>query len=143
MHEDITIVVFRVVQEALTNITRHAHASEIWIAIQVIKRQEVPMLQIEIRDNGKGMDSTQSTEGVGLVGMRERIESQQGSFKLMSGLDAGTLITGLIPLKSISPQSISPQSISSPSIPLEGQKQSPSQPSTLPTDSGANEYATF
>jgi len=56
------------------------------------------MLQIEIRDNGKGMDTTQATEGVGLVGMRERIESLQGSFKLMSGLQAGTLITGLLPL---------------------------------------------
>ncbi len=122
LNEDINIVAFRVVQEALTNITRHAHASEIWIAIQVIKRQEVPMLQIEIRDNGKGMASTQSTEGVGLVGMRERIESQQGSFKLMSGLDAGTLITGLIP--------------------LQGQRQTQPAPSSLPSDSGVNEYAT-
>lgn len=122
LSEDINIVAFRVVQEALTNITRHAHASEIWIDIQVIKRQEVPMLQIEIRDNGKGMDTTQSTEGVGLVGMRERIESQQGSFKLMSGLDAGTLITGLIP--------------------LQGQRQPPFKPATLPSDSGVNEYAT-
>ncbi|HSI45348.1 MAG TPA: sensor histidine kinase [Methylophilus sp.] len=119
LNEDINIVAFRVVQEALTNITRHAHASEIWIAIQVIKRQETPMLQIEIRDNGKGLDTTHSTEGVGLVGMRERIESQQGSFKLMSGLDAGTLITGLIP--------------------LQGQRE---KPATLPSDSGVNEYAT-
>lgn len=118
LHEDINIVAFRVVQEALTNITRHAKATEIWIAIQVIKRQEVPVLQIEIRDNGKGMDTAQSTEGVGLVGMRERIESQQGSFKLMSGSDAGTLITGLIP--------------------LQGQRE---KPATLPSDSGVNEYA--
>lgn len=98
LNEDINIVAFRVVQEALTNISRHAHASEVWIDIQVLKRQDKSMLQIEIRDNGKGMDTSQSTEGVGLVGMRERIESLQGSFKLMSGLQAGTLITGLIPL---------------------------------------------
>ncbi|HSH86071.1 MAG TPA: sensor histidine kinase [Methylophilus sp.] len=122
LSEDINIVAFRVVQEALTNITRHAQASEIWIDIQVIKRQEVPMLQIEIRDNGKGMDTTQSTEGVGLVGMRERVESQHGSFKLMSGLDAGTLITGLIP--------------------LQGQRPPSSRPATLSSDSGVNEYAT-
>jgi signal transduction histidine kinase len=98
LNEDINIVAFRVVQEALTNISRHAQASEVWIDIQCIKRQDKPMLQIEIRDNGKGMDTTQATEGVGLVGMRERIESLQGSFKLMSGPQAGTLITGLIPL---------------------------------------------
>lgn len=122
LNEDINIVAFRVVQEALTNITRHAQASEIWIDIQIIKRQDIPMLQIEIRDNGKGMDTTQSTEGVGLVGMRERIESLQGSFKLMSGLQAGTMITGLIP--------------------LHGLRQTLLQPSSSPAVSGVNDYAT-
>ncbi len=98
LNENINIVAFRVVQETLTNVTRHAHASEVWIDIQVIRRQNIPMLQIEIRDNGQGMDTSQSTEGVGLLGMRERIESLQGSFRLMSGPQAGTMITGLIPL---------------------------------------------
>jgi len=70
----------------------------VWIDIHIIKRLDKALLQIEIRDNGQGMDTTQATEGVGLVGMRERIESLQGSFKLMSGLQAGTLITGLLPL---------------------------------------------
>lgn len=79
------------------------------------------MLQIEIRDNGKGMDTTQATEGVGLVGMRERIESLQGSFKLMSGPQAGTLITGLIPLP----------------------EQQPSLTASISTPhSGVNDYAT-
>lgn len=123
LNEDINIVAFRVVQEALTNITRHAQASEIWIDIHVIQRQGASLLQIEIRDNGKGMDTTQSTEGVGLVGMRERIESQQGSFKLMSGLQAGTLITGLIPLQ-------------------ESQRKALSQPAPSPLASGVNNYAT-
>lgn len=100
LNEDINIVTFRVIQEALTNISRHAHASEVWIDIQVVKRQDKPMLQIEIRDDGKGMDTSLATEGVGLVGMRERIESLQGSFKLMTGVHAGTLITGCIPLPS-------------------------------------------
>ncbi len=98
LNEDTNIVAFRVIQEALTNITRHAQASEIWIDVQVITRQDSPMLQIEIRDNGQGMDTSQYTEGVGLLGMRERIESLKGSFRLMSGQQAGTLITGLIPL---------------------------------------------
>lgn len=123
LSEDINIVAFRVVQEALTNITRHAQASEIWINIQVIKRQGTSLLQIEIRDNGKGMDTAQSTEGVGLVGMRERIESQQGSFKLMSGLQAGTMITGLIPLQ-------------------ETQRNTLPQPAPSPLASGVNNYAT-
>lgn len=98
LNEDINIVAFRVVQEALTNISRHAQASEVCVDIQVITRQGKPMLQIEIRDNGKGMDMSQTSEGIGLVGMRERIESLQGSFKLMSGQQAGTLVTGLLPL---------------------------------------------
>lgn len=103
--EDINIVAFRVVQEALTNIARHAEATEVWIDAQVVLRANNPMLQIEIRDNGKGMDSSLPVEGVGLVGMRERIESLHGTFKLMSGPQAGTLITGLIPLTSLAGQS--------------------------------------
>jgi signal transduction histidine kinase len=123
LHEDINIVAFRVVQEALTNITRHAQASEIWVDIHIVSRQAGSWLQIEIRDNGLGMDTTQATEGVGLVGMRERIESQQGSFKLMSGLHAGTMITGLIPLAQV-------------------QRKQPPQSSPTPTASGVNDYAT-
>lgn len=98
LHEDVNIVAFRVVQEALTNITRHAAASEVWIDVQAITRRTGQVLKIEVRDNGKGMDTSLATEGVGLVGMRERIESLKGSFKLMSGVQAGTLITGLLPL---------------------------------------------
>ncbi|MFD1123518.1 histidine kinase [Methylophilus flavus] len=123
LHEDINIVAFRVVQEALTNITRHAQASEIWVDIHIVTRQGASLLQIEIRDNGLGMDTTQSTEGVGLVGMRERIESQQGSFKLMSGLQAGTMITGLIPLQ-------------------EEQRKKLPRTSLSPSASGVNDYAT-
>lgn len=98
LNEDINIVAFRVVQEALTNITRHAHASEVSINIQVINQETAPILQIEVIDNGKGMDSAQSTEGIGLVGMRERLESLQGIFKISGGINTGTVIKGLIPL---------------------------------------------
>lgn len=121
LSEDINIVAFRVTQEALTNIARHAQATEVWIDLQVIQRQDKTWLQIEIRDNGKGMDTTLASEGVGLVGMRERIESLHGSFKLMSGLQAGTLITGMLPLPT--------------------HKQA-SPASSLPTNPGVNDYAT-
>lgn len=99
--EDINIVAFRVVQEALTNISRHAEASQVCIELRCVQQNAEQLLQIEIRDNGKGMELSAPVEGVGLVGMRERIESLQGSFKLMSGPQAGTLITGLIPLRPI------------------------------------------
>lgn len=98
LHEDVNIVAFRVVQEALTNISRHAEASEVTIHIQLSKRQSTNSLQIEIRDNGKGMDMSKSTLGVGLIGMRERIESLKGSFQIVTASNAGTLIAGLIPL---------------------------------------------
>jgi signal transduction histidine kinase len=121
LNEDINIVAFRVTQEALTNIARHAQASEVWINLQVIQRQDKCWLQIEVRDNGKGMDTSQATEGVGLVGMRERIESLHGTFKLMSGLQAGTLITGILPLQA------HPQALPA---------------SSSPTNPGVNDYAT-
>lgn len=102
LNDDTNIVAYRVIQEALTNITRHARATEIWINISMSGSLKTAMLKIEIRDNGTGMDTLKSNEGVGLVGMRERIETLKGSFRIMSGENAGTLITGLIPLQSFS-----------------------------------------
>ena len=66
---------YRVTQEALTNVAKHAHATQVWVSLH--NQQEV--LTLNITDNGQGLQrSNSSTHGLGLTGMRERIASLQG-----------------------------------------------------------------
>jgi len=67
--------IYRVTQEALTNIAKHAHATQVWISIDL--HQDV--LTLSITDNGHGLQQTHHrSQGLGLTGMRERIASLQG-----------------------------------------------------------------
>ena len=66
---------YRVTQEALTNISKHAHATQVWISLDI--HQDV--LTLSITDNGQGLQQNQGrSHGLGLTGMRERIASLQG-----------------------------------------------------------------
>lgn len=94
--ETISIVIFRIIQEALTNISRHAQASHVHIFLKN-KNQE---LLVRIKDDGLGINSSPVTpNSFGLTGMRERIESLHGSFALASRPNAGLTITAIIPFK--------------------------------------------
>lgn len=66
---------YRVTQEALTNIAKHAHATQVWVSLS----HQQDALTLTITDNGQGLQPTHSsTHGLGLTGMRERIASLQG-----------------------------------------------------------------
>lgn len=66
---------YRVTQEALTNIARHAQASQVWVGLHI----HHGVLTLSITDNGRGLSHTpDATHGLGLVGMRERITRLQG-----------------------------------------------------------------
>jgi two-component system sensor histidine kinase UhpB len=93
----ITIQVFRVVQECLTNIVRHAEASEASIAIRIEQAPE-RMLLLEVRDNGRGYADGNIRTGFGLLGMKERIQSLGGEFSIDTGLQRGMRIAASIPL---------------------------------------------
>lgn len=98
LEENINIVAYRVVQEALTNVSRHAHASEVQIQLLLEHEQNKLFLKLDIYDNGIGMQTTSHVEGIGLIGMRERIESIQGRFQIQSLPNHGTRILCFIPL---------------------------------------------
>ena len=86
---DAELSIYRLVQEALTNIGKYAQASEVWVRL----RREAGALQIEITDNGKGFDTANLRVGShGLDGMRFRIESLGGSLTVVSGVGQGTRI---------------------------------------------------
>jgi signal transduction histidine kinase len=92
-------VLFRVAQEALTNVARHAKASRVEVIIQ--KLQDV--ICMIIKDDGKSfhVDHVMHGKGgkhLGLLGMRERLEMVGGSFEVESAPGNGTTITAKIPL---------------------------------------------
>ncbi len=93
-------VLYRVAQEALTNVARHAKAQEVEISIQKLADG---MICMNIKDNGQGfkMDFLQMVKNekrLGLIGMRERLEMVKGTFDVQSLEGQGTTVTALIPL---------------------------------------------
>jgi signal transduction histidine kinase len=87
-------IVYRLVQEALTNVIKHAHASH----VDVTARSVGGEIQISVSDNGEGFDPLAATTGRGLRGMQERIELLGGRIEVSSRPGAGTEITATVPL---------------------------------------------
>jgi signal transduction histidine kinase len=81
---DAETALFRIVQEALSNIYRHAGATKAWITL---RRQSDQSVSMEVRDNGEGLPegfSLTQSSGVGLAGMRERMKQLGGSLEVAS-----------------------------------------------------------
>ncbi|WP_207644269.1 sensor histidine kinase [Desulfitobacterium hafniense] len=91
---EIEIVVYRAVQESLTNVARHAEASRVSITLQVNEE----CLQLQVADNGKGMNPQDIHRGLGLLGMEERVKLAKGKFFLESQQGLGTRIMITLPL---------------------------------------------
>jgi two-component system sensor histidine kinase UhpB len=90
------LVIFRLVQEALTNVARHAAATQVRILIdRSASRQGIEVL---IADNGRGADLSVPRSGFGLVGMRERVAALGGSISLLGGQGEGFKVMAFIPL---------------------------------------------
>jgi len=96
LDERINITLYRIVQECLTNITRHADASRVSISLS----GEADSLELSVNDNGRGLKQTLPGGGLGLIGMRERAEGLAGEFTLESEEGAGVTIRVRIPLNS-------------------------------------------
>jgi PAS domain S-box-containing protein len=100
----IELVLFRCMQEALTNVHRHSGAS----VAEVLIRREPEQILLEVRDNGRGISpdllalfgQTGAGMGVGLSGMRERVRELGGEMKLEAAGDAGTRLRIAVPLAS-------------------------------------------
>ncbi len=91
--EEHKICVFRVVQEALNNVCRHARASSVEIALQSNERG----ISVKIRDDGRGFRLPRRN-GLGLIGMQERVESLGGRLTVDSEPGRGTTIEIALPL---------------------------------------------
>ncbi|MEO0455263.1 MAG: sensor histidine kinase [Cyanobacteria bacterium P01_A01_bin.114] len=91
--------VFRIVEEALTNIYKHSRATQVSIVLHTCLSQErQPVLCFKVKDNGQGFLMDQNATGFGLKGMRERATAVGGQFKIASTLGKGCCISGSFPL---------------------------------------------
>jgi signal transduction histidine kinase len=88
------IHIYRVLQEAVNNVARHAGTDQAWVRL----RCEAGLLELEIEDHGKGLDPKTSPRGLGLVAMRERAELLGGALEFLRPRDGGTLVRLTVPL---------------------------------------------
>ena len=88
--------VFRILQEALTNVLRHAHATRVNITIA----EEDGEIVFEIRDNGRGIteDEKAGSRSLGLIGMRERAHLVGGRIEITGVGGRGTVLTLRVPI---------------------------------------------
>ena len=96
---DVEVCVYRVVQEALTNVSRHAHAS----ACRVFVQRVASSIIVTVEDDGIGWqvpmsDQRMLRDGLGLVGIRERVEDLGGRFRIEGKSGKGTRLTIELPL---------------------------------------------
>jgi signal transduction histidine kinase len=89
--------VYRVVQEALNNISRHSGAREAWLRLRFFDNA----LELEVEDHGKGFRPQKSHRGIGLVAMRERAEILGGTLEIVEGNGGGTRLHLRIPREKV------------------------------------------
>ncbi|MFT3767974.1 MAG: sensor histidine kinase [Minicystis sp.] len=99
---EISIAAFRILQEALTNVVRHAQATLVDVEVSVDGEQ----LRLEVRDDGAGMPTPSARRapqpgqgGMGLIGIRERTEALGGRFHIASEPGSGTTLRAWLPVR--------------------------------------------
>jgi signal transduction histidine kinase len=94
--QEVCLCAFRVTQEALSNAVTHGQADKIGVTLQ----RDVDLLRISISDRGIGFDArASSSDGLGLISMRERLRMIGGRLVVNSQPGNGTEITAEVPLK--------------------------------------------
>lgn len=97
---DRRLTAYRVVQEGLTNAFRHAEATRIEVCVQRGDDGDTDALRITITDDGRGVPPDAASHGVGLRGMRERVEGVGGQLNLRIGQPRGCILQALLPARS-------------------------------------------
>jgi two-component system sensor histidine kinase UhpB len=92
-----SIHLYRIVQECLTNVARHAEARQVSIRLGLADAEGHGWIELAFRDDGRGFDPTQPRRGFGLAGMKERVAGLGGQFTLETGPGGGTAIDIRIP----------------------------------------------
>jgi len=88
------IHIYRIIQESLQNIYKHANATHVKISFT----QKNNVICLTINDNGSGFDVNKAKKGIGLKNMTSRVHEIQGVFDVISEKDQGTTITIKVPI---------------------------------------------
>jgi signal transduction histidine kinase len=98
LDDERSTAIFRIIQESLTNVARHAKAATVNIKFARDEKE----ISLTISDNGRGIEegALNKSRSFGLVGMRERVKAMNGEFKVSSEIDRGTTLQIKIPLPS-------------------------------------------
>ncbi|MCU0646825.1 MAG: GAF domain-containing sensor histidine kinase [Gemmatimonadaceae bacterium] len=94
LSQETEIALYRIVQEALTNVARHAGACEVWISLE----HDAQTLRVEITDTGCGFDLEQIAPGMGRLGMHERATLLGGTLTVHSSVGGGTRVEARVPV---------------------------------------------
>lgn len=92
--------IYRIVQEALNNVVRHADSKEAWVRLSFSEKA----LEVQVEDHGKGFVRGTGQRGIGLVGMRERAELIGGELQVTQPAGGGTLVRLWIPREKVEAQ---------------------------------------
>lgn len=94
LEANVELVIYRLVQEAITNITKYANAKNVWIGLATREGQ----VEVSVRDDGVGFDTTaKPSSAYGLMGMRFRVQAEGGNLSVVSAPGQGTLIQMTMP----------------------------------------------
>jgi signal transduction histidine kinase len=89
--------IYRIVQEALNNVSRHSGAKQAWVRMRFFSDK----LELEVEDRGTGFTATNGRRGIGLVAMRERAELLNGSIDFLQPASGGTLVRLQVPREAV------------------------------------------
>jgi signal transduction histidine kinase len=90
----VNITVYRLVQECLTNVAKHARARRVTVSLQ---RSGEDLVRVSVCDDGCGVDLAARRTGLGLVGLRERVEALQGRLRIDSHPGGGFQLEAFVP----------------------------------------------
>jgi len=93
---ELAISAYRIVQEALSNVMKHAGAS--FAQVSLVLDEDEKVLRIAVEDDGQGFEPAVNSEGIGIIGMRERVYALRGSIEVRSAPQRGTTVAITLPL---------------------------------------------
>ena len=101
LRRDVDINIYRIIQEALTNVARHSGANRVELTLRLTNGSIIA----EVRDDGRGasLEDFQSSSSLGIVGMRERAEMLGGTLTIEASAGSGTTARAQIPISRSGP----------------------------------------
>ncbi len=97
LDERLAICIYRIIQEALTNVARHSGADSVEVRI----KEEDEKITLEVSDNGVGFDTESKRHSYGLLGIRERVEMIGGKVEVSSRKGRGTTLKAMVPIEGL------------------------------------------